>query len=787
MARFFQANYDWVKSPGVTLVLGLCCSLMQLQAEAPKDFSGFEGLGQSGLSLMPEMPDKVKITHGGTIDYQRQKQTVTYTGSPLVHIVTDTGAEIFSRKAVVDLKSKRIIASGDIAVFQGGTLTRGELVTYDWQNGALDIQSLRTKVNQFLLESGKFSMQEVGKQKVFVGENAGVTTEDLDYPSSWLRSSRTSVYVGDRVDFKNLKVYAGDTPIFYLPSFSRPLNPYLGWLPQPAGRSQWGSSLLNTYGFIVDEKRIENGIPTGDYLGRAHFDMRSLRGFATGLDVVQMTQVSNDNLTGFKSYYAQDADPGTEILGETRTNVPDRERYMLQLRERFWLREKGPMSWRFDVDSTILSDEYMLEDFFPREYNRDARPDNMLAVVGSDETRVITAMWRFAGNDFYQSQTRQEMYYDVMRRPVYDSRVLYESSTSFGVLKQNLTGTQQSRLADLLLSLDANDPRRPIVESLVNTDSFSRLHSYHEWSLPGKLGNYINLTSKAGVGYTGYYGLDEIGADHRASVFAGVFADTKIKRAFSDVKSRKLGLDGLLHVVEPYVGLSVLNSNDLDSSIPTIDGWTTTTRPNSISVGRFTQVDDLSSWTVARYGVRNVFATHRDGGSLPWLTMDTYLDSYINDPEWDRNLSNLYADVFWTPVPWTRLDVQSQFPVASTGYDYTEVSTTARFMPAAAVEFNVGHRYLSDHPILEDTNLCSFGGLYRLNQAWAFGAQYRVQFADSSLERQEYTLWHDTGVWVIGAGVYARYARETDKNDYGFMLNFVLKEFSDGNISVKMD
>ena len=82
------------------------------------------------------------------------------------------------------------------------------------------------------------------------------------------RSAVKDVYVyvhGYKVVFENLKVYAGEVPVFWFPYLAQPLDAELGYHFIPGARSTWGAYLLNTYGIMLGE----DGMVMDDGVGAA--------------------------------------------------------------------------------------------------------------------------------------------------------------------------------------------------------------------------------------------------------------------------------------------------------------------------------------------------------------------------------------------------------------------------------------------------------------------------------------------------------------------------------------
>jgi LPS-assembly protein len=273
--------------------------------------------------------------------------------------------------------------------------------------------------------------------------------------------------------------------------------------------------------------------------------------------------------------------------------------------------------------------------------------------------------------------------------------------------------------------------------------------------------------------------------DDRLHLRAGMEASIKFTKNLGDTKIPAWGLDGLLHVAQPYVNWSVLASDDLEPLYPRVDRLTFSTRPRTLSPERFTATDDLESWNILRMGMRNHLLSKRDGQAHEWLFMDTYLDAFLEDPELNRTFSNLYNDLQFQPLPWVAVGLETQFPVIDGGSGFNEFATYARVMPTPNSEIMVGYRWLDNHPVLEDSNRLDLRAFVRLNENWGVGAQEIVRFDDGTLELQQYTLHRDFGNWVAGIGVSSR--DNTLKKEYGVLFSLSLKELPAVSLPFSID
>lgn len=761
----------------------------------------------------PILPENLKINNrGGSIEGNLEDGIRL--GGP-VKVEGDNGLEIFADRANVDLKAKSVTFEGNVSVYQGNILQRGDRAVYLYEAGTLDASGLRVTMGPILLEAGKFTGKSDGGRTVFVGENAGITTHDVENPNYWLRSDRTTVYPGERVTFHNLRVYAGDSPVFWLPYLSQPIDSELGYHFMPGSRSNWGPYLLNTYGIMLGGER--NPV-TGEnedqwLLSRWRFDIRATRGAALGLDLMDMREENKDEISGLSLYYLHDLDPH-----ETRTGIPrfsvDENRYQIQLRHRKELDFGYDADWRLDTNLTLLSDQYYLEDFAPDNYRTNPAPDNTIGIYRRDDESLLSVFGRFRVNDFYRADTQSpEIAYDQARRPLFGLPLLHEGETSFSIRGAVPGDVIRRGIIDPLLALPPGDPRVPDLLAQLNgyerslvrsirlpgTDpariaslrsqlldtGFNRFHSNHSFSLPFTYDDWLTLTPHVGAAYAHYSAVQgPADSDDRLMFHGGAEAAVKFTKDYGNGHDSFPGITGLLHVIQPYAAWSVVTVDELDRDYPKIDRLTFTTRPRPMQTTSFTAIDEIESWNILRFGARNHLITRRDGQSHEWLFMDTYIDKYLDDPEGQREWSNLYNDITWQPLPWLGLDLETQFPLFGGGSGFSEVNSRLRFMPWQDMEISFAYRYLNSHPVLLDSNRVELGTYFRLAENWGVGTRHTFELDDGTLETQQYSLHRDFGNWVAGMGITHRDNRFED--EFGVIFSLTSKDFPPASLPFKL-
>ncbi len=766
-----------------------------------------------------EMPEGVDITIQGKITPVAGSLKKFLVTGP-IELKTNRGEEVFADRAELDLDATTYTLIGNVTVFNGPMIQRGDRVVYDLKTKKLNTQALSISYDPIILESGSFDMTEDDQgNRIFTGTNAGITTNDVQSPNYWLRANRTTLYPGERVVFDNLKLYIGETPVFWLPYLSQPLNADLGYRLLPGGRTNWGLFLMQSYGIMLggDDSHIL-GEDKPWLLSRWRFDARSRRGLAAGVDLLDTRIQDNPNLGWLRLYYADDLDPSIGRSGIPRGPV-DPSRYRTEFQYRIPLQFLDPIDadaeYAMNYDLHLLSDNHMLEDFDPRFYRNNAQPDNTIYFTRRSENSLFTALARLRLNDFYRTDQRSpELAFDQIRRPLGESGVMHEGQSSFGVYQEKMADPTRDTLLDPLLALPNGDPGLPrlysqvgryeqlLIEQLrslppadprydeiyqqLTHPEFVRFHTYQEFSTQRTVGDWLHLTPHVGAGYSRYFQAGGPANDRdRTLLSMGMEASVKVHRDYPDFQINNMGVNGLRHTIQPYANWSYLSAGDLGENYPAIDRMTFMTRPAPINVGRFVAIDDLSDWNLVRLGVRNRLTTQRNGGSHVWMFMDTYLDSYVDDPELDRDFSNLYNDISLLPLPWLAVDLQTQFPIISSGSGYNEFTTGLRFMPTPDFEFSIQQRNLSNHPFLLDSNRVNFRAYNRVNENWGLGIVHQWEFDDSTLEWEQYTVHRNFENWIVSAGLTRRDNRVS--SEYGFMVSFTLKDFPDVTMPFRID
>ncbi len=789
----------------ITLALGMM-PLFQAAADEdaqgrfvplPQDIFGESGSGNpvsdlthrmvdfSGQAFRLEMPDALRIDNeGGTVTFNPETRTLTYgSGRNPLHLVTDRGLDVTAPTIRADMAAKRAYIEGPMIVYQDESVTRAESGIYDWNTETLEAKGVRTKVNGILVRGSSVSYGNDAQGKRFLTiRDAYVSTDDIKEPGSWLGAGELTVYPGDYGRLTRLSVATSsyDIPIPILGWFtlSHSLNPREGYMPGIGTKSMWGAYLENSYGFLIGNRRVEGGIPVSDYILTLHADYRTRRGIGTGLDFedVEMRKKYGE-MYGLQSYYAQDEDPMINPTGKERQKTRH-NRYRFSLRSRWELDSTLPGDWALTANVNAVSDRYMLRDFFENESRLDDKPDNTVTLTRRTARSQAMLYTRFSPNNYYQTDERLEASFYGVRTAIGKTGINYETRNSASVMRQYIPAHQRLEYRQALDEL-RNEELREYYGRLLNSSGYARVNTTHEVTTSFKVLRFLNVTPKGGVGYTGYYDVDGIGSDNRFLGYASCDFDIKFNRHWQGFSAPSLDLRGLTHVLHPYATISHGNISSSNALVPKVDTWSSTlggstVDPMPLDLIGLTGIDSWSTWTIWRMGARNVLTSDRDGERVQLLSMNTFIDYNVENPNTERRFSNLYSIIRFTPARDFALTLETQTPTIRDGDGFSQYNTSISYQPTAWLEGTLGHRYINNHPIQADSSQLYLQTNIRINENYTFAGRWHWEIEEKRLPIQQYSIFRNTGAWFIGATLFLR--DNGGKKETGFGISFTLGE-----------
>ena len=701
----------------------------------------------------------MEITSTGETTYENGLATAR--DNVAIHI---GNTDIYADYAQYNPSTHDVVLRGHVRIYREASLYIAESGVYNTETKKIRAQTARTESVPYFLKGGNVtSISDNG----YLVQGGNFTTNDTARPDFHLHAQKIRYYEDDRVIFQYVTAYIGNVPIFWFPYLYQSLSDTFSFSVTPAYTSTWGPSLLTQVMF-----------PITDYIkGRLRLDYFGRRGPGIGFDPIIDYGKDKSSQARLKTFFIDDQNPDINQTNIPRVGVPE-SRYRVGLEDR--------TNFTDDIYATAnitkLSDQYVMQDYYPGEFRIDPVPDNVVAVTKTNPFFTLTGIERFQANDFFTTTERQpEVVLDIKRHGLFGGPIFYEGEAGF---------------ANLRLQFPE--------DSGIKNYGTDRFDTFHQLTFPNTYFGWLSFVPR--VGYRGtYYGKTwDLGStvfvpptnplvpdfilppptttnpikfdgDTFRSVFdTGAEASFKISQKWENVQSRAFGLDGLMHVIQPFTDFSYVKEDGPNPlSILQFDRFEPSTQLRAIDFPQFTPIDSIASWTVWRVGVRNRLETRRDDQTITWLELDSFVDVNFTNPYDRTDYSNLFNNLRFNPLPWMSLSINSQLPAFSKGF--TEVDTVASVQPLANLQVNVAHRYLNGNPFFQDSSLFVFGGYCRLNDNWSVGVQEQYEAETGLLEEQRYSIYRDLSSWVASFGGIIR-----DNNgvkEYGLLFTVTLKAF----------
>jgi LPS-assembly protein len=711
----------------------------------------------------------IEITSTGGTTYENGLATAR--GNVAIR-VGDT--DIYADYAQYNANTHEIELRGHVRIYRDASFYIADSGVFNTETNKIRATNMRTVSQPYFL-SGE-NVTEIAENGYLV-KSGTFTTHDTAKPDFHLRARTIRIYEKDRVIFQNITAYVGKVPIFWFPYLYQSLDEAFGFTIAPAFYSTWGPSLLTQVTFPITE----------NIQGRVRLDYRERRGLAVGFDSSMEYGKDNESWAKLKTYYLQDQNPQINQTAVPRTGVPT-GRYRLSLEDRTNFTE----SILGIANLTKLSDRFVMQDFYQGEFRINPVPDNVVALTKTDPIYTLTGIARFQANEFFEQTERlPEVVLDIKRHALFGGPIFYEGETGFAELRRQF-------------------PQDSVFQNYGST----RFDTFHQLLYPNTYFGWLSVVPRVGFRGT-YYGETrdlgttmftpnpnplvpdfllpnptlahpiDFGGDAFRTVFnSGVEASFKLSRTWENVQSRAVGLDGLLHVIQPFTNFSYAWENGPDpASILQFDRFEPSTQLRAIDFPQFTPIDSIASWTVWRFGVRNKLETRRDDRTMTWFELDTFFDVNFDNPYNRTDYSNLFNNIVFTPLPWMSFRVDSQVPAFAKGF--TEINTYTTIQPIANLQVNFGHRYLNENPFFLNSSLFVFGGYYRFDDNWGFAVQEQYEASTGILEQQRYALYRDLTSWVASVGGVIR-----DNNgvqEYGVIFTVTLKAFPKFGFDLNVD
>jgi LPS-assembly protein len=452
------------------------------------------------------------------------------------------------------------------------------------------------------------------------------------------------------------------------------------------------------------------------------------------------------------------------------------------------------------------------QDFFADQYIRDQQPNTYLDAMYQDPNFTVTANARTQINNLFQTQQQKPSAkiefkrqfipgtYDkdeFLRNPDGHPGLAYEGESSVGYL-----ATQWNQVAN-------------------QTDYTAiRYDTYHQLLYPRQYFDWLNFTPRAGIRgtvytrsnlaagnavqntQTGPTGNNQVLSD--TSLFRYVFnvgtdLSTKVHSTWNDVKQKAWAIDGLRHVMEPFVHFSyVPRPNVRPTEFAGFDNRVNSTQSTPLNPTLYNSIDSIDQLLVVRPGIMNRVLTKRDGQPYELANWKLYGDyqpirptlpglntAFVQIPETvNSDFPQIYNELNVMPVPWWTGTLGASTSVSGNGYNSINLGSRWQILPA--LEVGVGYSFLEqfayvdalNNQILTNTQTQVINGNanYRLNESWFFNAGVTYSMNPDLLQQVNFGIYRDIGAWILGAAVANR-QNQGSPSEFVALATLTLKAF----------
>jgi hypothetical protein len=526
------------------------------------------GLGTEPVRITNEtLPDGTNIATVLNRFYLWQKQDEE---GRLLEFQADCAVIFYSRESVGESNSidgllagstvKAIYFRGNIIMTEGQRTIRADEAYYDFQTK----QGLAVNAVMRNYEPDRgipiylkaVRLRQVAEDK-FYAKNATLTSSEFYIPK--ISATASEIFITDTtaVDqqtgkigrhsydalMKNVKLKLDNRTIFWWPK----LRSNLERPDIPLRRAQFSRD--KTFGTAIETEwylarvlglREPQGVDSSLMI-----DSYSKRGTGIGADITYERDTYFGNING----YIID-DHGKDDLGRGRQNIePERNlRGMLNFQHRQFL----PYHWQLTLEASYISDEYYLESFHREQYfsGRGRETSAHLKWLKDNQAFALLGVWRINNFADQLEELPSAQYHRTGQSLLNDKLTLYSDSI-VGRFRQRIG--EHHTLA-------------------ISNEHFTFGSTRNELDFPLKFawGNIVPYIAGT-YGYDDRYGFDRSSAigegtgsqAGKKNVFIGEFgtrASTQFWKMYN-VRSRFWDINGIRHIVKPYVNAAIFAEN----------------------------------------------------------------------------------------------------------------------------------------------------------------------------------------------------------------------------------
>lgn len=630
-------------------------------------------------------------------------------------------------------------AEGNVSLQHAAGLWRGDRLRFNFKTKQMSADTFRVGMAPFFAAGENLSGDQTNH--VYTANNAILTTDDVSEPAYRIRAKKISIIPGKAIHAEQAIVYVGNTPILFLPVYSRSLERHPNnFVFTPGYRSLYGAYLLGSYHWIVST----------NLSGAVNLDYRQKRGVGLGPELNYDLGLLGKGAGSY--YYTHDDKPGFDSRGSP---IRD-DRYRIAFSHEATIRT----NFTAKIVVQKQSDAQIVRDFFETVYREDPQPKTFLELNQTWPNFTLNALAQPRLNDFFQSVERlPDVKLSAFRQQLGASPLYYESENSVGYFRF-----------------------QPEEGSLTNAYSAFRADTFHQVLLPQTLFGWLNITPRVGGRMTHYGETEGNGStfdERNRGVFnTGAEVSFKASRVWEGAQSKLWDVSGLRHIVQPSVNyVFVPSPSRAPRELPQFDTEIPSLRLLPIDYPDYNSIDSIDSQNVFRLSLRNKLQTKRNGVVDNIVDWSLYTDWRVHPRSDQATFADVFSDLDFKPRSWLILSSETRFDVKEGRVNFANHSLTVE--PNDIWSVSLGHWYFREDPRFgpeAGNNLLYSSLFYRFNENWAARMTHHFEARDGVMEEQYYTLYRDLRSWTTALTLRIREQRG-GPTDYTLAVTFSLKAF----------
>ena len=466
--------------------------------------------------------------------------------------------------------------------------------------------------------------------------------ESLEYgPHGELGTGDYSIWLTNGL----VRIYG--VPLIWLPAFYKPRDETLGLFSLVIGHSgDWGYYVMMRKRFKFTEYPSSSVQLMGDYF--------SSRGFGYGANGYFNLENSRTN---FFAYSIYDNHPYKES---------DYRKYRFKIpynRFNFRVSNVSHITPRLDFRGAFeyTSDYFFTRDFFNSRFSADPQPSTYAALEQTFDIFSVAAYARFRVNKSYSTVEKMpEVRIDLHRQQIFNTPLYYQGDLSAAYMRMRWVEFDRGR------TKPDEDGNTKAYADLDDYDAV-RLDTTHFIYLPLQK-NSFSLIPRAGVKMTAYSNSSKqrvttndlialfnaakpdaengafklVNYDRKGGSQArivgelGAEASFKIHNTWQNARSNLLGIDGLRHVMRPYINYTYISKPNVSRD----------------HLYYFDDIDRIEKENFFRFGLENRLQTRNgDSGVQEYFSMENFWDLHLEKSDDDlSNIGNFCTLINFKPI-----------------------------------------------------------------------------------------------------------------------------------------